>query len=712
MEEVEDPCLSDQDFTKQLEKCVCILKKAGTDNEKLAALMMVTKLIKADKCNLQAQKILFDAIGFKFLVRLLRTAKVPEGCNNYIYKSLSLTILSSFSGLQEVKEDPRMLTSVPLILDVLVSCLNIEQTQDDNELTEGEFKSMIDSCYDCLTAVCMTDKGRTVLIDSRSVSQLCTCYIHATYGNHRALVIIQQIISTNGAEVWTKNMKGLQELLGYLGENFSRSKEVDKFQFCDILASVFTSVSKDQIPAGNFSWQKNIPQGFMDLIKSRLEQKQRESVLMLISVIVESLGPEFLLPPNLPDAKPFLLAINLNSVEVGMIIPFSPLGQVREKSNQLSAYFSLIENTIKFLVSGEEGPPFDPSQIIQLYSILTETLKCVILFLQEITKSLQSFQATDPLLQACIRLVGVWMKEDSEALCDEIHDLVPMLLTFSKNLLCTDEVENPVVSCSGVLSPLFEGFCQLASDTKGREQLLQHEAYVPVGQYLLHALSQFPETDANILLCVETLCDLLLQLTETDTCFIDSDSIYVSLFNRISEVLHQIVFKSECLNVVAVMSLLGLTLFNSHHITREVEEVKQKTLLKSTITFLSRAHLLDSQRNRKEKVLVINEEYQVHWDSVSGYWLSTMKVLTKCIQNHPQLTTTVLLQTGWIPRLLKLLVDVQKISVHVDYSSAYLNLLYALIITKEARTVIIDNCGAEVAKKFNHSELCDVLSVT
>lgn len=49
---------------------------------------------------------------------------------------------------------------------------------------------------------------------------------------------------------------------------------------------------------------------------------------MLISVIVESLGPEFLLPPNLPDAKPFLLAINLNSVEVGMIIPFSPLGQV------------------------------------------------------------------------------------------------------------------------------------------------------------------------------------------------------------------------------------------------------------------------------------------------------------------------------------------------------------------------------------------------
>ncbi|CAI9731313.1 neurochondrin-like [Octopus vulgaris] len=671
MEEVEEDSssLSDQGFTKQLEKCVCILQKAGSDNEKLAALMMVTKLIKADECNLQAQKILFEAIGFKFLVRLLRTATVPEGCSNYIYKSLSLTILSSFSGLQEVKEDPRMLTSVPLIIDVLASCLNIEQTQDDNELTEGEFKSMVDSCYDCLTAVCMTDKGRTALIDSRSVSQLCTCYIHATYGNNRALAIIRQLISTNGAEVWTKNMKGLQELLGYLGENFSRSKELEKFHFCDILASVFTSVSKDQIPAGNFSWQKNIPQGIMDLIKSRLEQKQRESVLMLISVIVENLGPEFLLPPNLPDAKPFLLAINLNSVEVGMIIPFSPLGQVREKSNQLSAYFSLIENTIKFL-------------------------------------------ATDPLLQACIRLVGVWMKEDSEALCDEIHDLVPMLLTFSKNLLCTAEVENPVVSCSGVLSPLFEGFCQLASDTKGREQLLQHEAYVPVGQYLLHALSRFPETDSNILLCVETLSDLLLQLTETDTCIIDSDSIYVSLFNRISEVLHQTVFKSECLNVVAVMSLLGLTLFNSHRITREVEEAKQKTLLKSTITFLSRAHLLDSQRNRKEKVLVINEEYQVHWDSVSGYWLSTMKVLTKCIQSHPQLTTTVLLQTGWVPRLLKLLVDVQKASVPVDYSSAYLDLLYALIITKEARTVIIDNCGADVAKKFNHSELCDVLSVT
>ncbi|GAB1606087.1 neurochondrin-like [Argonauta hians] len=712
---MEETNVSDENFPKKVEKCVYILKKAGTDNEKLAALMMVTKLIKADQCDLEIQKALFEAIGIKFLIRLLRSGETPEGCSGYVFKSLSLTILSSFSGILQLQNDPQLLTCVPLICDVLKSCLNIEAiaSQDEDELTAEEFKSMVNSCYDCLNAVCVTDKGRAALIQSQSISHLCSCYIHATYGNDHALGLIQKVVTLNGAHTWTKNRKSLKELLDYLADKFYHSKEDEKFHYCDILANVFTSVSKDQLPPGEHSWQKDIPQAVMELIKSRLEQKQRESLLVLISVIVESLGPEFLLPPNLPDAKPFLLAINLNSVEVGMIIPFSPLGQVREKSNQLSAYFSLIENTIKFLVSSEEGPPFDPSQIVQLYSILSETLKCVLLFLQEMHKSLHSVEATDPLLQACVRLVGVWMKEDSEALCEDINDAVPMLLNFSTNLLNDAKVENPVVNCAGVLAPLFEGFCQLASDSNGRDQLLRHEAALPVAQYLLLALNELSPTDGNILLCVETLSDLLYQLTDTSTsCFIDSDSVLVSLFHRISEVLQQIVFNADCINVVAVLSLLGLTLLNSEYLT-SVEESKHKSLLKSAVTFLSRAHLLDSDRHHKEKVVVICEDYRLQWDSVSGYWLSAMKVFTQCVHKCPTLTTRVLLQTGWIPRILKLLAELHRPSLSPDYSSAYLELLYAATsTTSEAKVVVTEHGGVPVAQKFQHSSLLEILSAT
>ena len=60
---------------------------------------------------------MFDAIGFKFVNRLLNTRNVPSDCPAQVYKSLALTILACFSSDEELCVHPEMIKKIPLFLD-------------------------------------------------------------------------------------------------------------------------------------------------------------------------------------------------------------------------------------------------------------------------------------------------------------------------------------------------------------------------------------------------------------------------------------------------------------------------------------------------------------------------------------------------------------------------------------------------------------------
>lgn len=77
-----------------LRKCISLLKVAKTDTERFAALMLVTQLVSSNEVDVAGRRELFDAIGFKFLNRLLSTRNVPNSCPPDVYQSLSLTILA------------------------------------------------------------------------------------------------------------------------------------------------------------------------------------------------------------------------------------------------------------------------------------------------------------------------------------------------------------------------------------------------------------------------------------------------------------------------------------------------------------------------------------------------------------------------------------------------------------------------------------------
>ena len=113
-----------------LERCLRLLNSSTSDNEVFAGLLLVrkasfsprirpkgsifevTRIAKANELNAETRRRIFDAVGFKFLDRLLNTGKAtrasshfayfradvaPEGCAAHVFRSLALSVLSCFA---------------------------------------------------------------------------------------------------------------------------------------------------------------------------------------------------------------------------------------------------------------------------------------------------------------------------------------------------------------------------------------------------------------------------------------------------------------------------------------------------------------------------------------------------------------------------------------------------------------------------------------
>src|SRR5687767_8189531 len=101
-----------------IEKCIDDLKNAKDDSEKIAALFLVTKLVDAKGCSAADRAKLFDGIGTKFLLKLLDSSGGSDG-SSALYKSVALSILSSFCQDSEIAKDPGLTACVPSLLSIL-----------------------------------------------------------------------------------------------------------------------------------------------------------------------------------------------------------------------------------------------------------------------------------------------------------------------------------------------------------------------------------------------------------------------------------------------------------------------------------------------------------------------------------------------------------------------------------------------------------------
>lgn len=101
------PSMDDQ--TAALNKCISIFQSSKTDNERFAALLLVTRLVHSSNIDSAQRRLLYDAIGFTFINRLLKTKSGPE---NGMYQALAIAILACFATDQELLLHPQMVSKL------------------------------------------------------------------------------------------------------------------------------------------------------------------------------------------------------------------------------------------------------------------------------------------------------------------------------------------------------------------------------------------------------------------------------------------------------------------------------------------------------------------------------------------------------------------------------------------------------------------------
>ncbi|ROT71056.1 putative neurochondrin-like [Penaeus vannamei] len=255
-----EPCL----MPNPIERGIMILRRANSDTEKFAALLMVTKLIKAEQLDEDSKKRIMDAVGLDFLARLLKTSDVPEGCPPFMFKSIALTILTCF--ISSCVGNPTLYGLIPVLSDII----------SKPELYDGDLTLVKDS-FQCLKSISSERSGRKAIIDFEAVGPLVDAYVAESFCYEEALEILLLVLAEEGPRTWEDEPEAFTKLMDNMAHEFAVDQTERKFNLWSP------------------SWKKDLHKGLSDMILSKLGREQRDKALRLAGVAMESLGVSWIL---------------------------------------------------------------------------------------------------------------------------------------------------------------------------------------------------------------------------------------------------------------------------------------------------------------------------------------------------------------------------------------------------------------------------------
>ena len=436
-EQEEKPAVGYPDSDVALKKCVSILNAAKTDNERFAALLLVTQLVQSNKIGSTGRRTLFDAVGFTFINRLLSTKAVPDECPSTMFKSLAVTILACFSTDEELLFHPQMTAKISFFLEVVSS------PNDDGLIIE-------EACQ-ILSAFASSELGCDHLLRRRSVEIFCEILKNYQGSNNRSNLVcrtLKKILHFCPEEAWKQHGESLIELLVILSENFKIKQDLSKFSLCEDLKTLLSTAdislftkSLEKSKVGNM-WQSNIKIGLGEILQSKVKPEQRNMALALSSVLSELVGVQWMLGDStLTSQVPnsfFMLVLSSASIEVRMINDHTQQETLADKLPLVSVCYSILEKAVSLMsvcVGAEDNTDSLEDTLTKGYTVVTEALACVTRYLIKVSlnQQLSGIEGDEKdFLYASVRLLCAWMAEETMALRQEIMELLPFLLELAE----------------------------------------------------------------------------------------------------------------------------------------------------------------------------------------------------------------------------------------------------------------------------------------
>ncbi|NWV47549.1 NCDN protein, partial [Daphoenositta chrysoptera] len=620
-----------------LKRCLGVLRDARNDSEQFAALLLVTKAVRAGEVDARTRRQIFDAIGFTFPTRLLTSRQPPEGCPPHTFRALGLTLLACFCTDPELAGHSQILNKIPTFNDILLSPCEPDGT------------SMVDDVYQCLSAVLATARGPRELVTKGTVSALCQAYLGGGHGSDRALTLLVGLLAVAEAKCWQRDAPQLLAVLSKLSGDFLKAEDMTKFELCEVLPH-FIPLSPPLAESSQGSeCLSRLYRGLADILGSKLSQRQRDPALKLAASLVQACGAEWI-PAGSAGSKFLALLVNLACVEVRLTLEEPDPLEVEGKKEVVTACYVLMEMGIQECLR-EENPLLENVQKMQLMRIMEEAFGAVIFYLRQVKQE----ELQDPFIFASVRVLGAWMAEETSSLKQEICELLPFLVDYARKLFkegspAVSLPQAELVSTEGSALPqdalrfLLPGFCHLTAEDKPRDILISEGAPALLCEYFLQqwevltSESSAPELLTATEMSLQTTCGIFLNLVVTAPDLVRRDKTFSSLMDVLLKSLPLLLPQKHHLVLAANVATLGLMMARILAGSAALQGTQPtREFFGAAVLFLSRAHAAQADPSSGGLAVAVSPAYASAWDSIRELWFLGMQALAGCIPLFPWL---------------------------------------------------------------------------
>ncbi|XP_043484690.1 neurochondrin homolog [Leptopilina heterotoma] len=725
---------SDSVIPEGVKKCASILKMVESDSEKFAALFMVTKLIPGKDCSPSSKKMLFEAIGPKFLRKLFLSNDVPVDCPPQVYKSVALSILSAFCNEPELAGHPDMIGHIPALLEIVSQA--DEDAPDDTLIIVSE-------AYTCLQCIARQPDGQKALLEQKAVKKMCDIFSEKSFKTDEALNILVILANRFGSQAWdTINTSSLHSIINKIALDFDSDNSERKFELCSILYELLASCKKVLIDstAKDQSWPESIRKCLSEILRSKIGKNQRDPALKLSSVMLEILGVDWAVAYDEKEKLYILPLIQLAAIEVRLQLEGKQLKAVVAKADLLVACFTVLEISLNYITNDQLDLEQNEKQA--LYTSLKAVFSAVLSLLVAVSKMKEIKDIKEKVfICALIRVLAAWMAQETSSMRSQVFAVLPYVLTVANDTFYahrnrklaekakagakSDEgnsfvepVNYDPISDVDVLRLMLPALCHLAIEDEGRKILLQHKqdevlfeclSYhwtivhykkppVPKSERLKalkepekelepHILEQMKDSRAAMV----SICNVLMNITVLEAKLVEESTTFVSLLKFIFTNLPELKQITENLVLHGHLAVLGLLLLKQQAKRVKKNDFSICRYIQATIRFLWDAYIVDESNDPTE--LVVAMSYKEHWMEIMELWFLGMQTMAGVLQMIPWLSEFAI-ESGWAEGIVETLKKVKIGGLQPNVKSAYEDLLCHLVKADQSVAAVLKKCGA------------------
>lgn len=716
------------EISEPVKKCIDILKGATSDTQKFAALFMVTKLVKAKDCNAKAKKALFEAIGFKFLKKLLTGTNIQDDCPPTVYKSVALSILTCFCNEPELAVHPDMLTNIPVFLDIV-------QTSDNDDYDDNLI--IISEAYTCLQCIAEQQLGQKALIEVGAITKMSEIYSQQSFQTDEALNILVKLVSRYGPAAWGNDPKPFHALVNKIALDFATDQSERKFELAIILGALLYSCNKTTVvpTAADETWPMSIYRALHDILTSKIGKNQRDPALKLAANILDLLGVEWTLVDEENPRKFFLLLLQLCAIEVRMQLDDRSFKQAFANAELITSCFIVLELSINYMATDQLD--LEQKEKQSVYTSLKGAFNAVVSILTKVSNDKNRDKLPDEekvFVCAMVRVLVSWIAQETTAMREQIYALLPFMFTLandsfhayrSRRLAEKNKSEGEPLNSqttllgeTDLLRLMLPALCHLVVEDKARDILLQlkqedilYESLnfhwsivhykkppIPKSERGKVRTQPEPELDPQLLedmkdsrAAMVSLCNIFMNLTVLAPKVVENSLLFNTLLKFIFNNLPELKDIPDNLVLHGHLAVLGLLLLKQQASKVKKNDFSICRYITSTIRFLWDAYIVDESND--PTALVVSMTYKKYWSEIADLWFLGMQTMSGVLTIVPWISEFAI-ESGWAQGIAEMLAKVKVGSLPPNIKSAFEDFLCRLVDSNENVIPVLKKAGA------------------